>query len=153
MTGGDDPQSGPGQVVQERLNSVEMPEGLTPQMAPISSLMGQIMLIGMHRQDGPRGGRLATVPQSDLVAELVLEPGADQVRLYFWDPMGSDGRLENPHQWRPVAAPAQTVVLTWRDGAEAPGPEVASFTSINGPPAAGPGGPGTSTVERYPPAP
>lgn len=42
------------QVVQERiaLASGRLPEGVKPQMAPISSIMGQIMLIGMSSQTG-----------------------------------------------------------------------------------------------------
>ena len=37
----------------------DMPEGVRPQMAPISSIMGQILIAGLYRQPGPRGGELA----------------------------------------------------------------------------------------------
>src|SRR5262245_37850157 len=45
------------QTVQERLATVagDLPEGVKPQMAPVSSIMGQIMLVGLYRQPGPRG--------------------------------------------------------------------------------------------------
>ena len=41
------------QVVSERLSAVadDMPDGIQPQLAPISSIMGQIMLIGMSVED------------------------------------------------------------------------------------------------------
>ena len=42
------------QIVQSRISTVldQLPEGVTPQMGPISSLLGQIMLIGMWSEDG-----------------------------------------------------------------------------------------------------
>lgn len=42
------------QVVQERLAlaAEQLPTGVRPQMAPISSIMGQIMMIGMWSEDG-----------------------------------------------------------------------------------------------------
>ena len=45
------------QIVQERLSSLEgtFPAGIRPQLGPISSLMGQIMLVGVSRQAGPGG--------------------------------------------------------------------------------------------------
>jgi Cu/Ag efflux pump CusA len=43
------------QIVQERLSSLQgtFPPNIRPQLGPISSLMGQIMLIGVTRQTGP----------------------------------------------------------------------------------------------------
>src|SRR5690242_10857401 len=48
------------QVVQERLGALgeNLPEGVKPQMAPISSIMGQVIVAGMYRQAGPGGGAL-----------------------------------------------------------------------------------------------
>ena len=42
------------QIVQSRISTVleTLPEGVTPQMGPISSLLGQIMLVGMWSEDG-----------------------------------------------------------------------------------------------------
>jgi HME family heavy-metal exporter len=42
------------QIVSERLATVRdrLPDGVTPQMAPISSIMGQILMIGMWSKDG-----------------------------------------------------------------------------------------------------
>lgn len=42
------------QIVTERIATVvgELPEGVKPQLGPISSLLGQIMLIGMWSEDG-----------------------------------------------------------------------------------------------------
>src|SRR2546430_9882810 len=47
------------QVVMERLATVPMPEGIRPQMTPPASIMGQILHVGLHRRNGPRGGELA----------------------------------------------------------------------------------------------
>lgn len=45
------------QIVNERIATVlnELPNGVKPQMGPISSLLGQIMLIGMWSEDGSTG--------------------------------------------------------------------------------------------------
>lgn len=42
------------QVVQERLATVKdrLPEGISPQMGPMSSLLGQIVLVGLWSDDG-----------------------------------------------------------------------------------------------------
>src|SRR3954464_13382813 len=57
------------QVVMERLATVPMPPGIRPQMTPPTSIMGQILHIGLHRRTGPQGGDLATVGETGLVAE------------------------------------------------------------------------------------
>jgi Cu/Ag efflux pump CusA len=51
------------QTVQERLSTLAgtLPEGVRPQMAPTASIMGQIVVVGMYRQEGPGGGELAPV--------------------------------------------------------------------------------------------
>jgi len=42
------------QLVQERLNAVrdDLPENVEPGMTPVSSLMGEILLVGLHSTDG-----------------------------------------------------------------------------------------------------
>src|SRR5690606_12138938 len=42
------------QIVNERLQMVQerMPQGVTPTLAPISSIMGQILMLGMWSEDG-----------------------------------------------------------------------------------------------------
>ena len=88
------------QTVQERLTTVsgDLPAGVRPQMAPISSIMGQIMIAGMRRQPGPKGGELVTVTGTPYYAERV--PGADgaEPALLVWKP--TDRR--NPSAWEPI---------------------------------------------------
>src|SRR5215208_7163713 len=57
------------QVVAERLATVSMPPGIRPQMTPPTSIMGQIMHVGLHRREGPQGGELAAVGRTGLLAE------------------------------------------------------------------------------------
>jgi len=40
------------QLVQERLNSVRLPDEVQPGMTPVSSLMGEILLVGLSSRDG-----------------------------------------------------------------------------------------------------
>jgi len=40
------------QLVQERLNSVRLPDEVQPGMTPVSSLMGEILLVGLRSRDG-----------------------------------------------------------------------------------------------------
>ncbi|WP_040351645.1 efflux RND transporter permease subunit, partial [Blastopirellula marina] len=80
------------QVVQERLAMVAgvMPQGIQPLLAPPTSIMGQIMHVGVHRQVGPSGGKLAPLGETKLLAEL-LPSG----RLKAWRPV--DRR--QPQNW------------------------------------------------------
>ncbi|MFO0802694.1 MAG: efflux RND transporter permease subunit [Gemmataceae bacterium] len=89
------------QTVQERLTTVsgDLPEGVRPQMAPISSIMGQIMIAGMRRQPGPKGGDLAAVPGTAFYAERVAAGANADPALFVWKP--TDRR--NPAAWEPVA--------------------------------------------------
>ena len=76
------------QTVQERLTTVsgDLPEGVRPQMAPISSIMGQIMIAGMRRQPGPKGGELVAVAGTPYYAERVTAAGGGETTLHAWKP-------------------------------------------------------------------
>ncbi len=70
------------QIVQERLNTVstEMPEGIQPQVGPISSLLGQIMIIGMWSNDGSTSDlELRTEADWSVRKRLLAIPGVSQV--------------------------------------------------------------------------
>ena len=70
------------QLVQERLRSVEeeMPEGVSAQMGPITSLLGEIMLVGLTSTDPERSPLdLRTLAERDLVRPLQALPGVAQV--------------------------------------------------------------------------
>lgn len=104
------------QVVQERLTSVQaaLPEGVRPQMAPISSIMGQIMHVGMYRRAGPGGGELAQVGKSGYVAEWLHQSNDDKLQIRLWNPKDRD----HPDRWTPVEADNLPAVLTWREPEE-----------------------------------
>jgi CzcA family heavy metal efflux pump len=61
------------QTVQERLTTVAgvLPAGIRPQMTPTASIMGQIVIAGIYRQQGPNGGDLVPIGKTGLMAELV----------------------------------------------------------------------------------
>ncbi|MCO8122760.1 efflux RND transporter permease subunit [Stieleria sp. TO1_6] len=75
------------QTVQERLTTLEgiLPDRVRPQMTPPSSIMGQIVVAGIYRQDGPNGGRLAQLGNSALMAEMV-DSSHDQPLIDVWSP-------------------------------------------------------------------
>ncbi len=107
------------QLVQERLQSVELPSKIVPYLAPISSIMGQIMMIGMTQRQGPHGGRVAALPNSDLVAELDLDAVEGTVAFYVWNPRQLDGKpLTEPKDWRPVTLLADSGELSWKTSTE-----------------------------------
>ena len=88
------------QTVQERLSSLPgiLPNGINPQMTPPSSIMGQIVVAGMYRQKGPRGGLLVPVNKTGLMAELV-ETQNEPPRVHVWRPIDR----HDPQTWQPVA--------------------------------------------------
>src|SRR5947209_3745429 len=88
------------QTVQERLATVAgvLPEGVRPQMAPTASIMGQVVVAGVYRQQGPQGGELAPVGKTGYLAELVQAPGAAGPRVSAWEPTDR----HRPGSWRPV---------------------------------------------------
>jgi len=72
------------QTVSERLITLTgiLPAGITPQMTPPSSIMGQIVVAGIYRQAGPNGGSLAPVGQTKQMAELLSTN--DEASLKLW---------------------------------------------------------------------
>src|SRR5262245_9964289 len=89
------------QTVQERLATPARarPRALPPQMAPVGSIVGQIMHVGLYRRPGPHGGELAPVGKTRYLAELVHDPEAGRATLYLWDPSVRN----DPARWEPVA--------------------------------------------------
>lgn len=87
------------QTVQERLIPLAsvLPAGIQPQMTPTASIMGQIVIAGLYRQPGPRGGELVAVPNSDLMVELDASDPHDR-EFSVWQV--TDRRA--PQTWTPV---------------------------------------------------
>jgi HME family heavy-metal exporter len=104
------------QIVQERLTSLEgtFPPGIRPLPGPISSLMGQIMLVGISRQKGPGGGELATVGKTKYMAELAHDEPNDRWVLSFWNPRDEENvRVSNTHLWKAVDVRDATLQLSF----------------------------------------
>ena len=82
------------QTVQERLTTLGgvLPEGILPQMTPPASIMGQIVVAGLYRQQGPTGGELFPIEQTELMAELVhsdsasKDGGTQSNQIFVWKP-------------------------------------------------------------------
>ncbi|MBX7102603.1 MAG: efflux RND transporter permease subunit [Gemmataceae bacterium] len=72
------------QVVQERLATLAgvLPEGIRPQMTPPTSIMGQIMHVGLHRRLGPQGGDLFPVGKTGLLVERTVTGGKSQITAW-----------------------------------------------------------------------
>ncbi len=87
------------QIVQERLNSISsvIPANIRPMMTPPSSIMGQIMHIGLYRQTGPSLGPLAAIDRTGMVAERVEKNGASTLNI--WQVVDRHNALS----WKPVA--------------------------------------------------
>lgn len=88
------------QTVQERLITLDgiLPEGIRPQMTPPASIMGQIVVAGIYRQQGLNNGELYPIGKTGLIAELV--PNGDaQPTILVWRPMVRN-RVET---WEAVA--------------------------------------------------
>jgi len=89
------------QTVQERLSTLEgvLPEVARAQMAPTASIMGQIVVAGMYRQEGPKGGELTPINKTSYLAELVKKDGANAARMFVWEPTDR----HRPEAWKPVS--------------------------------------------------
>lgn len=82
------------QTVQERLVTLGsiLPEGIVPQMTPPASIMGQIVVAGIYRQEGPNGGDLFPIERSALMVEIVSREGEED-GVFVWQP-GDRHQLE-----------------------------------------------------------
>lgn len=87
------------QTVQERLATLEgiLPTGIRPQMTPPSSIMGQIVVAGIYRREGPGGGRLAQVGNTGMMAEMIVSDDRKPV-LQIWVP----GDRHNFLTWKKI---------------------------------------------------
>jgi HME family heavy-metal exporter len=96
------------QAVQERLTTVlgDLPLDIRPQMTPISSIMGQIIVAGLRRQPGPKGGDLVAIPDTPYFAERVNTSNGPPT-LSVWKPV--DRR--NPSTWEQIPV----VEVVWEE--------------------------------------
>lgn len=87
------------QTVQERLVTLGnvLPEGILPQMTPPASIMGQIVVAGIYRQQGPNGGELYPIGKTDLMAEMVTQDNQSP-KLLVWEPVDR----HNVETWKSV---------------------------------------------------
>jgi len=100
------------QIVQERLATVtgSVPEGIRPLLAPPTSIMGQIMHVGLRHQSGPGGGPLATIGKSGLLAERIRT--SSETTLHVWKPVEG----QKPDKWEEVAVSSWTLVSSGGTG-------------------------------------
>lgn len=66
------------QLVSEKLQTVTLPEGITPVMGPVSSIMGQIMMIGLTADSTPASD-LRTLADFTIRRRLMSIKGISQV--------------------------------------------------------------------------
>ncbi|MEP6794833.1 MAG: efflux RND transporter permease subunit [Saprospiraceae bacterium] len=66
------------QTISEKMQSIELPRGVTPELGPISSVMGQIMLIGIS-SDTTSPEALRTLADYTIRYRLLSIPGVAQI--------------------------------------------------------------------------
>ncbi|MGA1606730.1 MAG: efflux RND transporter permease subunit, partial [Planctomycetota bacterium] len=68
------------QIVAEKLQLADVPPGITPVMAPVSSIMGQVLLVGYRSRDGNTPQQeLRRIVDRDVRTRLLALPGVAQV--------------------------------------------------------------------------
>ncbi len=99
------------QTVQERLTTLGgiLPEGIRPQMTPPASIMGQIVVAGIYRQQGPNDGELYPIGKTGLIAELVPN-GDSHPAIHVWRPVARN-RVDT---WKAV----ETENVDWHTAAQ-----------------------------------
>lgn len=106
------------QIVNERMATVysELPSGVTPQMGPISSLLGQIMLIGMWSEDGSTNPlELRTLGDWTVRTQLKTIDGVAQVITMGGGKMQYQV-LVDPHLLHKYEVPLHDVELALQQG-------------------------------------
>ena len=96
------------QIVNERIATVlsRMPQGVKPELAPISSIMGQIMMVGLYSRDGTTSPmQVRTFAEWVVRPRLLTIPGVSQVI-----PMGG-GRKQFQVLIDPLRLSSQNVSL------------------------------------------
>ena len=104
------------QTVQERLLTLSgvLPEGILPQMTPPASIMGQIVVAGIYRQQGPNGGELYPIGRTSLLVELVAQENAES-QVYIWQPVDR----HHVETWKSLSADD----IVWHEIPPSDGPE------------------------------
>jgi CzcA family heavy metal efflux pump len=95
------------QIVQERLATLSgiLPPDIRPQMTPTASIMGQIVIAGMYRQGGPKGGVLAPLGKTADMAEYVTTHGERAINAW------TVANRNKPATWKSV----QIESVKWED--------------------------------------
>jgi CzcA family heavy metal efflux pump len=99
------------QTVQERLATMGgvLPDGIRPQMTPPASIMGQIVVAGIYRQQGPNEGELYPIPKTGWIAELA-PLGDPSESIFVWQPIDR----HDVDTWKRVSIDE----VAWPDDAE-----------------------------------